>query len=202
MKKKHKFALILVSTIISCNSNVFASSNDFLPFGFSVDEFVEDFSNFGSYENIIITDMSDTPVASTYYMNAENKEGVSIQFIILADSEDHVLNIGISKIEDYTENENEPSSYTDILITALKATDMHLDPERIIRDLNVEDESKNRIADGSITYKSISNSGILVDLCNGRMNIKRDAENADDYNYIEIISNSSNESDNYTDNVD
>lgn len=186
--KKKIISLLITGTLIMLPSYVYGEeeSDEFLPFGFTVQEFIEDFSNFGSFEDISIKDEPTSYSNNTCAMIAENKEGIPVLFSFIMDQENYVLNISISRLDDY-----EYGDYIlpkDLLETALKSTDMHLDPEKLVESFNVDDESKNEVAPG-LKFKQISDSGISMNFSNQRLDIQRDCEKPDDYNYIEIISN-------------
>ena len=189
MKKKFT-ALLMMGTLLISPTSVSGEETDdsLLPFGFTVQEFAEDFSNFGSFNGTVVTHEPEGHSETTYIMIAENKDGIPVSISLLADSEDYVLNIGVDRVNDY-----EYGMYTlptDLLENVLKATDMHLDSEQLIKDFNVEDESKNEVAPG-FSFKHIYENGIFLNFSNQRLDIQRDRENPDDYDYIEIISNSS-----------
>ena len=189
MKKKFTALLTMGTLLISATSVLGEETDDpLLPFGFTAQEFAEDFSNFGSFDGIIVTHEPEGHSENTYIMIAENKDGVPVSISLLADSEDYVLNIGVDRVNDY-----EYGMYTlpaDLLENVLKATDMHLDPEKIVESFNVDDESKNEVAPG-ISFKHVSENGIFLNFSNQRLDIQRDRENPNNYDYIEIISNSS-----------
>lgn len=189
MKKKFT-ALLMMGTLLISPASVSGEETDdsLLPFGFTVQEFAEDFSNFGSFNGTVVTHEPEGHSETTYIMIAENKDGIPVSISLLADSEDYVLNIGVDRVNDY-----EYGMYTlptDLLENVLKATDMHLDSEQLVKDFNVEDESKNEVAPG-FSFKHIYENGIFLNFSNQRLDIQRDRDNPDDYDYIEIISNSS-----------
>lgn len=151
-------------------------SNELLPFGFTSKEYFENFANFSSFSDITVDRSGLSEISSTDIFFAETSDGEKVQFTLLKDSGGYVTNIGISDVQN--------TYFFDVAIAAISATDMNLDHDAAIVNLD--------FGTPPVSYddlRSYVSCGIRLSLTSGRLDIQRDFDTKSDYQYIKIHSN-------------
>lgn len=155
-----------------------------LPFGFTPEEFIEDFANFASFSCTYVNSAKEV-VQSSWCILVDNPDGDDLGITLFCNSDGKVSNISISD----TKNQK----FVDTAKAAISATDIHFDADKLEKELDL-----SNLPTTFDDSKLITEYGISLILTPDNFMIQRDDEKVSDYNYIEIHSNSKAEAENYT----
>lgn len=199
MKKKILVTILTVMTLslVACNTSnndnvdldtkVETDSEDnteddkesedvLLSFGFSPEEFKENFSNFASFSDIEVTKY-DKLASSTWVIQATSPSENTYTLSIMSNSDGKVGSITTGNID--------KADFYDIAKAIISATDINFDADEMVKGLGLP-ETPLAVEDSVL----ITKYGINVALTPSDFLITRNEETADDYKYIKIQSNS------------
>ena len=154
-------------------------SSDLLPFGFTPDEFVEDFINIGSFCGILVNDVQQME-SSTWYILVDNPDGDDIGITLLTDYQGKVITIDVQN--------NDSPVFPDIAMTVISSSDSHLDADELNKTLNF-----SSLPETIENARLETSNGISLMLTDQNFILQRDNDTADDYEYTEIQSKSKGE---------
>lgn len=156
-------------------------SEELLPFGFAAFEYIENYRNFASFTTLKVgdSDKISSGDSSTITFTAKNDMGYGT-IVLLENAYGEIVNVDVS------------SENRDVLIECFKvavgATDMRLDEDELVSDLDIN----NRELFGIEDTQMVTTDGIII-IFNpgdgGSIMIQRDKDTARDYNYTKIHSN-------------
>lgn len=162
------------STITETSSSEITEENDSLSFGFTPEEFYDNFSNFASHLDIT-TDNLQYVEESSYGFYAYSASGEKMLIMIFTDSKKMVTAIALGDINN--------SAFLNFAYAAISATDTNINFDDASNALDFK-----HIPDTADELRQWRNRGIALTYASSGFCLLRDPNSPDEYSYTKITS--------------